>query len=537
MGYEDITFFVDKFSEALEKGHIHAYFQPIYRAVTGKMMCAESLARWIDPEKGLFSPSLFIPALEESGLIFELDMEILRQACAFYDEMREKGTPIPSFSVNLSRRDFKHDDLYDRVISTLDKYNVPHDAINLEVTESLMIDEPEVFREVLQKFNNAGFTMWMDDFGSGYSSLNVLKNYNFGLMKFDMVFLRDFTVKGRKLLASLINMAKSLSIHTLIEGIEHEEQQQFMLDAGCEALQGFYFSKPCAKDELSSMISEGKIICEDTDDRAYWEQIGKFNFLSANPIEEFAGIDAPEDKAAEHADTVSSLALLECNKGTVKYIYANEAYRKRIKYLGFNTIEEIENDFNSQRTEQSFVMRKFMEDIIEQGDIKIAEYTAEDVYLRLSGICLAKKKDCAMVAYNLTTFETEQEVEKANELIYICNSLFATYEVAVLVYPESGIVNRIHTSNNLPAFDKESCINESLRKFCLSQVDEVDQERYLQFLDLNTSIDRVENSSKGFIQDKFRMHINGTPNIWYSVRLSRVPAINEPTYLLTIQSM
>lgn len=537
MGYEDITFFVDNFSEALEKGHIHAYFQPIYRAVTGKMMCAESLARWIDPEKGMFSPALFIPALEESGLIFELDMEILRQACAFYDEMRKKGTPIPSFSVNLSRRDFKHDDLYDRVISTLDAYNVPHDAINLEVTESLMIDEPEVFREVLQKFNNAGFTMWMDDFGSGYSSLNVLKNYNFGLMKLDMVFLRDFTVKGRKLLASLINMAKSLGIHTLMEGIEHEEQQQFMLDAGCETLQGFLFSKPCDKTELALLIDEKKIICEDTDDRAYWEQIGKFNFLSANPIEEFAGIDAPEDKAAEHADTVSSLALLECNKGTVKYIYANEAYRKRIKYLGFNTIEEIENDFNSQRTEQSFMMRKFMEDIIEQGDIKIAEYTAEDVYLRLGGICLAKKKDCAMVAYNLTTFETEQEVEKANQLIYICNSLFATYEVAVLVYPESGIVNRIHTSNNLPAFDKESSINESLRKFCLSQVDEVDQERYLQFLDINTSIDRVENSSKGFIQDKFRMHINGTPDIWYSVRLSRVPAINEPTYLLTIQSM
>ena len=142
-----------------------------------------------------------------------------------------------------------------------------------------------------------------------------------------------------------------------------------------------------------------------------------------------------------------------------------------------------------------------------------------------------------MVAYNLTTFETEQEVEKANQLIYICNSLFATYEVAVLVYPESGIVNRIHTSNNLPTFDKESSINESLRKFCLSQVDEVDQERYLQFLDLNTAIERVENSPKGFIQDKFRMHINGTPNTWYSVRLSRVPAINEPTYLLTIQSM
>ncbi len=538
MGNVELTFFVDNFSEALEKGHIHAFYQPIYRAVTGKMMSAESLARWIDPDKGMFSPALFIPALEESGQIFELDMEILRQTCAFYDEMRRNGTFIPSFSVNLSRSDFKNGDLYYRVTSTIDAFKVPHDAINLEVTENLMIDEPEVFREVLQKFNNAGFTLWMDDFGSGYSSLNVLKNYNFGLMKFDMVFMRDFSVKGRKLLASLINMAKSLGIHTLMEGIEREDQQQFMIDSGCEALQGFIFSKPRTKEELSAMVREKKISCEESDDRAYWEQIGRLNFLSANPIEDFAGLGADENTSApELTDPGIPLALLECTKGTVKYVYASESYKNYVKNMGFDTLEEIEADFNGQRTEQALLMKKFMDNAIELGTIQKVEYTDGDVYLRLNGICVARKKDTAMVAYYLNTFETDKEVETANELILVCNSLFSTYEVAVLIHPESGIINRIHTAIDLPTFDKEKTMDESVRKFCEAEVDQVDRERYLKFLDFNTAFDRVESSGNGFIQGYFRMHLNGCENVWYSARLSRVADADEVTYLLTIQSL
>ena len=125
MGHIDEVYLVNHFHEAIEQGLIRAYFQPIYRTFTGKILCAESLARWFEPDGKMLSPADFIPVLERNNLICELDMEILRQACALYQKLSLRGTPINAFSVNLSRQDFKNENLFDTVVSTLDAYGVP----------------------------------------------------------------------------------------------------------------------------------------------------------------------------------------------------------------------------------------------------------------------------------------------------------------------------------------------------------------------------------------------------------------------------
>ena len=174
MEHIDEAYIVNHFPKALESGFIQAYYQPIYRSVTGEMICTEALARWHDPEHGMLSPVDFIPVLERGGLIFQLDMEMIRQTCAFYRHLLNRGTPLHAFTVNLSRHDFRHEALFETVTGILEAHGVPCEAIHLEITESLMLEDIETFQRVFRQFSDAGFSIWIDDFGSGYSSLNVL---------------------------------------------------------------------------------------------------------------------------------------------------------------------------------------------------------------------------------------------------------------------------------------------------------------------------------------------------------------------------
>lgn len=142
-----------------------------------------------------------------------------------------------------------------------------------------------------------------------------------------------------------------------------------------------------------------------------------------------------------------------------------------------------------------------------------------------------------MLAICLNTFDTELELRIAKELMTYSNSLFSTYELVVLMYPESGVANRIYTSNNLPEYDKEANIRMSLKKFCENEVDPEDQERYLKFLDFSTVSERVGSDPRGFIQGVFRMRWSGTERKWHIVRFSRVPTSSENSYILTMQSV
>lgn len=529
---------IEHFSEALEKGYILPFFQPIYRSVTNMITCAEALARWIDPEQGMISPGQFIPVLEKNGLIFELDMEIIRRTCAFYNRLNDRGTPIQSFSVNLSRQDFVHSNLYDKVCEILDEYNVPHDAIKLEITESLMMEDIETFRRIFSEFKGAGFSIWIDDFGSGYSSLNMLQNFNFDVMKFDMLFLHNFTSKSRQVMTSLISMAKSLGIHTLTEGVETKEQQDFLLSAGCESLQGFYFAKPLSEEDLIKKIEEQNTALETSEDILYWNQIGLLSFLSARPLEEYA--EQESNEIIDSDDSIGQgvpLALIECTKTEFVHIYANPSYMKRIKDLGFSSLEEIEIMVNDRKSDQYMLYKKLFSDAIGMGTMQKVEYRVNDVFYRLSAKCLARREGRAMIALRLSTFDSKMEEKTAQEMINYCNALFSTYELVVLFYPDSGVSNRIYTSEMMPEYDREKTLAESAKKFCESEVLPIDQERYMKFIDFSTMGDRLAKSNKGFIQGFFRMRWGDEVNKWFTARITQVKAFKETTYVLTIQAV
>ncbi len=532
------AYLLDHFHEALEKGYIRPYFQPLYRSFTGKMIGAEALARWDDPEAGLLSPACFIPVLERTGMIYELDMEILRRTCVFYQELQRRGTPLTIFSVNLSRQDFAHEDLYENVLSVLDRYGVPHEAIKLEITESLMIEDTETFRKAFHKFHDAGFSIWLDDFGSGYSSLNVLQSYDFDVMKFDMLFLRDYSPRGRQLLGSLIGMAKALGIHTLTEGVETEEQRAFLLSVGCEVQQGFYYSKPVSELDLAALIEENRDIPETPEDKQYWNEIGRLNFVSPNPLREFA-----ERKAAVPGEEIgdrqpdNSIALVECSMDQFRYVYASDSYKDRIQALGFDSMSGLQGALANRRSPTFLMIQKLIMDAIAQRTVQTFEYVYKDVYYRLSVLLLARKTGWAMIAMRLNTFESEREVKTSEEMLNYSSALLSTYELVVLFYLDSNVVKRVYSAIKMPIYDREQSIEASLQKFCEAEVEPVDQARYLKFMDFKTMTERVEASPKQFIQSVFRMRWVKDGSNWYTARVTQIPTFSEKVHMLTIQNI
>ena len=528
--------FTTHFHEAVDSGRIRAYFQPVIRSLTQRIMGVESLARWFKPDGCMLSPAEFIPDLERYDLIHELDLEILRQACVLYDDLRRRGTPISCVSVNFSRLDFARDDLFEKICAVLEAYKVPREAIHLEITESLMLDDAESFERTFRRFKEAGFSVWLDDFGSGYSSLNVLQNYSFNVIKFDMLFLRKLSIRGRNMLASLVGMAKTLGIHTLTEGVETIEQRKFLVDIGCEAQQGFYYARPLPKENLIGLIDQNPERLETGEDKKYWDEIGRVNFVNPNPLKAYADRRGGQ-RDYRFSSYDGSVALVECSKEHTNYIYATEGYKERLRELGFSSVGGLENALANQQTGQFMMLQKVVLDALKSGTVQTVEYAYKDVYYRLSALFIARRQGRAMILMRLNTFEADREVETAREMLNSSSALLSTYDLVVMFYPDRKKAKRVYTRNNLPEYDREDSLQKSLQSFCEREIDPVDKERYLRFLDFETLEERIGSSPRRFIQSVFRMRLVKEKTGWYSARVTQINTLSEPAYMLTVQNI
>ena len=258
--YLMVQYIVTHIDEAVENGYLKPYYQPVVWS-KGRTLCGvEALARWIDPKYGFLSPGKFIPALENSQLVYKLDKEILRLVCQDIRYNLDHGLPVLPVSINFSRADFGLIDIAEVVESTVEKYKVPHELLHVEITESALTNEEDKLKETINRLHSKGFATWLDDFGSGYSSFNVLKDYEFDVLKLDMAFLIGFNgnEKAKSLIRSVINMADQIGMKTLCEGVETAEQAAFLEEACCGRLQGYLYGKPLTYEDLMSRIKNGE---------------------------------------------------------------------------------------------------------------------------------------------------------------------------------------------------------------------------------------------------------------------------------------
>lgn len=235
-----------KMHKALEQGHFVPYLQPKYETGSESIAGAEALVRWIDPDEGMIYPNEFIPLFESNGFIVELDLYMFEEVCRLVERWHKEGHRIIPVSVNLSRSHFDVPNFFDYYEFVLKKYDIPPRSIEIELTESLFYNDMESLSVLVQQIHSVGLSCSIDDFGSGYSSLNMLKDVKVDALKLDRVFFEsgDNDERGKDIIQSVIQLAKALDLHTVSEGVEERAQVDFLKEMRCDLIQGYVFAKP-----------------------------------------------------------------------------------------------------------------------------------------------------------------------------------------------------------------------------------------------------------------------------------------------------
>ncbi len=254
-------YLIENIDRAITERWIQVYYQPIVSTADETVCDEEALARWKDPVEGFMSPDDFIPILEQNGLLYKLDLCVLDQVLGKIRRKTEAGVPVVPQSINISRSDFDSCDIVEEIRKRVDAVGVPRKMISIEITESVIGGDFDFIREQIIRFRSLGFPVWMDDFGSGYSTLNVLQSIPFDLIKFEMSFMKRLHEgdRGKIILTDMMRMASTLHAETICEGVETEAQMRFLQEIGCTKMQGYYFGKPVPEEKANLRAVESSL--------------------------------------------------------------------------------------------------------------------------------------------------------------------------------------------------------------------------------------------------------------------------------------
>ncbi len=326
-------YIINRLDQALAEGWITVYYQPIIRAVNGCVCDEEALARWIDPERGMLPPDVFIPILETAHLIYKVDLYVLDRILEKMKTLSSRGRQVVPHSVNLSRADFDSCDIVEEIRRRVDGAGIARDRLTIEITESVIGSDFDFIKKQIDRFQALGFPVWMDDFGSGYSSLNVLQDIHFDLIKFDMRFMKRFNENKecRIILSDQIRMAIDLGVDTVCEGVETAAEAEFLREIGCSKLQGYHFCKPIPLEEILRHWETGLTFgFENPAESEYYAAVGKVN-LSSVPV-----IAEGENANRDYFDTLPA-GIMEVFPEQISYIRTNPAYRSFLhRHFGFD---------------------------------------------------------------------------------------------------------------------------------------------------------------------------------------------------------
>ncbi len=358
---EQQQYILDNFDQALENNWVQVYYQPIVRAVNQMVCDEEALARWIDPERGFLAPVDFIPYLEDAGLIYRLDLHMLDKVLEHIKLKEAEGFYSVSHSINLSRSDFDACDMVEEIRRRVDAAGVSRDKISIEITESVIGSDFDFMKTQILRFQALGFPVWMDDFGSGYSSLDVLQSIKFNLLKFDMGFMRklDESNDGRIILTELMKMALALGLDTICEGVETEAQVRFLQEIGCSKLQGFYFSKPVPFEEsLAYHRTHPASGYENPAETPYYKLVCGVNLYDVNVI--------AREEQATFQNTYSTLpmCIIEIKGDSTRFLRTNQSYRDFFRRFFNLNLSEVGTEF--AKYDAAF-MRNVVKTCCEQG--------------------------------------------------------------------------------------------------------------------------------------------------------------------------
>ncbi|MBR3226527.1 MAG: EAL domain-containing protein [Atopobiaceae bacterium] len=519
---------------ALESGWIKVYYQPIIRAISGEVCEFEALARWDDPHYGMLSPAVFIDVLEQSRLIHKLDAFVIRHVCSEWRKLRSyKKWRIP-VSVNLSRLDFELCDAFEMIEAARQEFDVPRQILHLEVTESALNENLELLSANVERFRSAGYQVWLDDFGSGYSSLNTLKDYQFDVVKIDMAFLREFETnpRSRVIIASVVNMAKQLGMHTLIEGVETPEQFDFIRGIGCEFAQGYLIGKPVPSNNNVERLLSGELFVEQSSLHGYYDRLGGINSLSADPF------DFPWDGEPGQnmfAD-ILPLAVLEREASEIRFAVVNDAFVKMVRDVGMGTMTQMAARISEGEDGQGRLMRETIRAAVASGDVESVDVLENGRHCVFKVRFIASHDNVDALLVSFMNLSHLSDLEEERRLQIAMRYLYAVYdEVNIISLPQRTVTTIYRGSTTIPLVDSNTPFEEAIDAFCGRRVHPEDRERFIRFMDLSTVIDRANASDGCTIAEAFRALMPTGLYEWITAVIVPIRIDGEDTVLVCVR--
>lgn len=316
--------------EAIEKDWIEVWYQPVVRALTGEVCAAEALVRWNDPTYGVFLPASFLGILEEKKQTWKIAYCVLLNICKDITKRRVHKRPLVPISMNLSARDFERQDLHAKINEILQNYHVPHEMLPIEISETVLPGYEDFFAPHIRKLKEDGYSVWLDDFGSWYQSFETLADGQFDLFKLDMSSWNFLKPDTQEMARSAIYMAKETGAGIGAEKIENRFQYDFLKNAGCGRMQGYFIAKPGPLHENGMLTGEQKLNFESRENLFFYDTIGKINILGSRPVK-------VEQKAEDQDDFESPLAILEMKDDRGRLLYANETFLKGMQEFAIDS--------------------------------------------------------------------------------------------------------------------------------------------------------------------------------------------------------
>lgn len=345
---ERIAYVVANLDAALERGDISIYYQPIFRVTTNKIYGFEALSRWIDAKYGSISPSTFVPALEDSHEIDKLDASVIRQVCRDLRERIDNNLPVVPVSFNLSQIDFsKPSKPFSDIEAIVSEFNIPRHYLHIEITESVMMGNEEHTSKQISLLREAGYEVWVDDFGAGYSPIGLLRNNEFDGIKIDSSLLHDLNDRGEKIMAHSVGIAKALNSRTLAEGVETEEQFSLLKNIDCELAQGYYFAHPMLLADYLLYCNEHHIVFESPEEATMFDNIRNLDENSKKPY-----------------------SVMRLDRTSIKAIFANKVFKAISVESGMCSVVEGANGSTlATSSETLHTIRRLVNAIEKPGEI------------------------------------------------------------------------------------------------------------------------------------------------------------------------
>ena len=525
-------FITNNFKKALDRREIQVFYQPVIRTYSRKLCSFEALARWIDPDRGMIYPDEFIPVLEKLRVIHELDAAVLRQVCAKIRScIANRETPIP-ISVNLSRLDFTLCDIFDLADRIVSEYQIPHEYIYFEITESVIAENPEEFKSIVDRFRSAGYQIWMDDFGSAYSSLNVLKALSLDEIKLDMQFLRPFDLRAKRIATAIVEMAKHIDIHTLVEGVETEEHYSYLRNIGCEKVQGYYFGRPMPYEEALVRMQDKGISIEVPQERQYYDDIGRLDVLSAVPF-----MTREEHDTGVIARQLNSipLALAEFEADGFRILFYNSAFEEAAAGAEMFDLVLTQEMLGQPQPyyRLSDKVLKLMESVKEGGEGRLL-FTSNEEYFEVKVRHIAKTRDRYCVIIKLTNLTKDTQSESLGYLDEFLRRIYDVFERITLIDFKEDSIRPLYTSTQEDLVSGRQDLRKLKSEYAEKYVFPDDRDRFVRFFDRKTTLARFSDTNDVSFTEVIRSSIRHGRYAWMEYTMLR---IDKDKYYLIVRNV